>query len=189
MPPSSHVTSAHIDPPRRRRGRQARPSQLSHKMRRACRRFADAVGPPQVVEPAGFRDFRGWLAILNSRGCKHVWDDLFNSLAKEVTDMDLLHAVKEDVVREIIKCVVVPRPDESAKLVSTNAGRQANRPRNGTTLMVVLENQLERWERRLTEKDNRLPGVKDILGAGGRSAGGLPSFRELDESIQQVRKR
>lgn len=137
---------------RRRRGRQARPSQLSTKMRRACRRFSDAVGAPQVVEPAGFRDFRGWLALLGSRQCRGLWDELLATVAKEVDcDSAAVHELKEDIVREIIKCVVIPRPDESAKLVSTNAGRQASRPKAGTTLMVVLEQQLARVDRRLPQ--------------------------------------
>lgn len=137
---------------RRRRGRQARPSQLSTKMRRACRKFSDAVGAPQVVEPAGFRDFRGWLALLGSRQCRGLWDELLASVAKEVNcDPVAVHALKEDIVREIIKCVVIPRPDESAKLVSTNAGRQASHPKSGTTLMVVLEQQLARVDRRLPQ--------------------------------------
>lgn len=56
----------------------------------------------------------------------------------------MIMGMKEDVVREIVKCVVVPRPDESAKLVSTNAGRQASRPRSGTTLMTLLDQQMSR---------------------------------------------
>lgn len=121
-------------------------------MRRACFKFSDAVGAPTVVEPAGFRDFRGWLARLASRQSRHVWDQLLAAIATEVDcDPDALDSLKEDIVREIIKRVVVPRPDESAKLVSTNAGRQASVPRSGTTLMVVLEQQLARVDKRLPQ--------------------------------------
>lgn len=157
MPSSHHVSHAPVLPPvlhqdslqvlRGRRGRQARPSQLSPAMHRAVRRFSRAVGAPTVVPPAGFRDFRGWLARLSSRDYRPVWDQLIATIAKDVScDIEELHALKEDVVREIVKCVVIPRPEESAKLVSTNAGRQASRPRSGTTLMVVLEQQLARVE-------------------------------------------
>lgn len=137
---------------RGRRGRQARPSQLSPAMHRAVRKFSRAVGAPNEVPPAGFRDFRGWLARLSSRDSRPVWDQLIAAIAKDVScDIDAVHALKEDVVREIVKCVVIPRQEESAKLVSTNAGRQASRPRSGTTLMVVLEQQLARVECRLPQ--------------------------------------
>lgn len=137
---------------RGRRGRQARPSQLTPGMHRAVRRFCRAVGAPNVVPPAGFRDFRGWLIRLSSRECRPIWDQLLAAIARDVSsNVEAMHALKEDVVREIVKCVVIPRPDESAKLVSTNAGRQASRPRSGTTLMVVLEQQIARVEHRLPQ--------------------------------------
>lgn len=137
---------------RGRRGRQARPSQLSPAMHRAVRKFSRSVGAPNVVPPAGFRDFRGWLIRLNSRECRPIWDQLISSIGKDVScDLEIIHSLKEDIVREIVKCVVIPRPDESAKLVSTNAGRQASRPRSGTTLMVVLDQQIARVESRLPQ--------------------------------------
>ena len=127
-------------------------------MHRAVRRFARAVGAPNVVEPAGFRDFRGWLARLGSRESRPIWDQLIAAVARDVScDVDAMHALKEDIVREIVKCVVVPRPDESAKLVSTNAGRQASRPRSGTTLMIVLEQQLARVDYRLVQLVAEVP--------------------------------
>lgn len=183
---------------RSRRGRQARPSQLTGAMHSAVRGFSRAVGAPNVVEPAGFRDFRGWLARLQTREMRVVWDLLIANVAREVKcDAEALHSLKEDIVREIVKCVVVPREDESAKLVSTNAGRQASKPRSGTTLMIVLEHQLARVDCRLAElveeypamqqegdrrggRAGRLPGVEDILRGEG-----LPSFRELDASIRK----
>lgn len=151
LPPTVlHADSVQVI--RGRRGRQARPSQLSPAMHRAVRKFSRAVGSPNVVPPAGFRDFRGWLARLSSRDSRPIWDQLIAAIAKDVScDIDAVHALKEDVVREIVKCVVIPRPEESAKLVSTNAGRQASRPRSGTTLMVVLEQQLARVEFRLPQ--------------------------------------
>lgn len=151
-------------------------------MHRAVRRFAHLIGAPNVVEPAGFRDFRGWLARLAARESRPCWDQLLATIARDVNcDLDAVHALKEDVVREIVKCVVVPRPDESAKLVSTNAGRQASRPRSGTTLMVVLDQQLDRVKGRLpelvgemapaspTRSDEGLDGVY-----GGYHHGGSP---------------
>lgn len=114
-------------------------------MHKAVRRFARSVGAPHVVPPAGFRDFRGWLIRLSTREVRPIWDQLLAALARDTKgDIKMMHAMKEDVVREIVKCVVVPRPDESAKLVSTNAGRQASRPRSGTTLMTVLDQQMVR---------------------------------------------
>lgn len=143
--PSSSTHPDSYQAIRGRRGRQARPSQLSPTMRRAVSRFANCVGAPQVVEPAGFRDFRGWLARLASQDYRHIWDTLIANIANEVgCKSETIHALKEDIVREIVKKVVIPRPDESAKLVSTNAGRQASKPRSGLTLMIVLEQQLDR---------------------------------------------
>lgn len=137
---------------RGRRGRQARPSQLTSSMHKAVRKFSRVVGAPNVVPPAGFRDFRGWLIKLNSKECRSVWDQLIATIARDVScQMDIIHSLKEDIVREIVKCVVIPRPDESAKLVSTNAGRQASRPRSGTTLMIVLDQQLQRVEPKLPQ--------------------------------------
>lgn len=135
-----------------RRGRQARPSLLSQNMTAATRKFCRAVGAPNVVPPAGFRDFRGWLIRLNSKEYHPLWDELIGMLAKDVgCSLDSLHALKEDVVRDIVKCVVIPRPDESVKLVSTNAGRQASRPRSGTTLIIVLDQQISRVENNLPQ--------------------------------------
>lgn len=185
----------HTTEGRRRRGRQARPSQLSSKMRKACHRFSDAVGAPTVVAPAGFRDFRGWLALLGSRQCRGVWDELLASIAKEVNcDSTAVHALKEDIVREIIKCVVVPRPDESAKLVSTNAGRQASRPRSGTTLMVVLEQQLARVDRRLPQLVAQVSGssssaTKDDSMVASRSDGIRRQDRQRGSHSNSIRGR
>lgn len=158
--PSSHYSSSlfrHIlqespQSSRGRRGRQARASQLSQNMLLAVRKFCRSVGAPNVVPPAGFRDFRGWLIRLNSKECRPIWDELIGTLAKDVScDISAMYSLTDDIVREIVKCVVVPRPDESAKLVSTNAGRQASRPRSGTTLMIVLEQQISRLQARLPQ--------------------------------------
>lgn len=183
-------------------------------MQYVVRCFARAVGAPNVVEPAGFRDFRGWLARLGERDARPIWDQLIAGIARDVQcDVQAVHALKEDVVREIVKCVVVPRPDESAKLVSTNAGRQASRPRSGTTLMVVLEQQLERVDFRLpqlvaetilssdsddphsyspfnasmaTQRPDKLPSVSDILGnRAPEQHASLPSFKELEASLRK----
>lgn len=161
---------------RGRRGRQARPSQLSPGMHRAVKRFARSVGAPNVVPPAGFRDFRGWLIKLNSRECRPVWDQLIAAIAKDLScDVEAVQAMKEDVVREIVKCVVIPRPDESAKLVSTNAGRQASRPRSGTTLMVVLEQQISRVENRLPQLVSEIYPPSGISSSDRRETSGMSS--------------
>lgn len=140
---------------RDRKGRQARSSQLTSSMQNAVRRFCRSVGAPSVVPPAGFRDFRGWLIYLNSRECRSIWDQLISTIARDLSnDVSAINAVAEDVVREIIKCVVIPRPDESAKLVSTNAGRQASRPRTGTTLLTVFEQQVARVAHKLPQLVN-----------------------------------
>lgn len=158
-PPPSSSTNLIV---KRRRGRQARPCQLSSSVRAAVRRFALAVGMPNVVEPAGFRDFRGWLTGLASEAAIPVWDQLIAVVAQDVGgDAEAVHALKEDLVREIVKCVVVPRPEESAKLVSTNAGRQCSRPRSGSTVMTILELQLARI-------GDRFPSVNDV-GSSSRS--------------------
>lgn len=135
---------------RGRRGRQARLSQLTISMQSAVMAFSLRVGAPIHVPPAGFRDFRGWLTKLTSTASNDIWDGLIAAIAKEVyCDIDTIHELKEDVIREIIRHVVVRRPEESVKLVSTNAGRQCLRPRSGLTLMVVFEQHLARWESRL----------------------------------------
>lgn len=165
-------------------------------MRRAAQKFSRAVGNPQVVEPAGFRDFRGWLTTLSSKHYVPLWDELLAVVAKEVKcDVNAVHGLKEDIVREIIKCVVVPRPDESAKLVSTNAGRQASRPKSGKTLMVVLEEQLDRVDKRLPElvarhaasssssdtmsDDRQHRGSSSSSRRSGRHDGKLPSVSDI----------
>lgn len=126
-----------------------RASKLPPSMQSAVSTFTARVGPPRHVQPAGFRDFRGWLLRLNSRQSQYVWDELFSQVSLAAGgDVHAIHLHKADIVRSIIRTVVKPRADESSKLVSTNAGRQAGKPRgSGSTLMSVLDEQLVRWQR------------------------------------------
>ncbi|CAN8064513.1 unnamed protein product [Agarophyton chilense] len=118
-------------------------------MHSAVATFTARVGPPRHVQPAGFRDFRGWLLRLNSAQSHSVWDELFRSISAAAgNDPHAIQLHKTDIVRSIVRMVVKPRADESSKLVSTNAGRQAGKPRgSGSTLMSVLDEQFKRWQR------------------------------------------
>eukprot|EP00178_Gracilaria_changii_P014590 TRINITY_DN41030_c0_g1_i1.p1 TRINITY_DN41030_c0_g1~~TRINITY_DN41030_c0_g1_i1.p1 ORF type:complete len:299 (-),score=66.23 TRINITY_DN41030_c0_g1_i1:309-1157(-) len=147
---SSSSSPPHSYPPARRsRASSSRTHKLPPSMLAAVSTFTSRVGPPRHVQPAGFRDFRGWLLRLNSSECHHVWDELFNSVAAAAgNDAHAIQLHKVQIVRSIVRMVVKPRADESSKLVSTNAGRQANKPRgSGSTLMSVLDEQLKRWQR------------------------------------------
>lgn len=146
LTPKTHP-HLHKDPQRmkRRRGRQPRPSMLSAAVKEAIREFASHVGQPRVIEPAGFRDFRGWLAFINSQPALPLWGPIIDSVRSEARgDSRIIDTLKADVVREIVKIVVVPRVGESSKLVSTNCGRQCARPTNGVTLMTILDRLLVR---------------------------------------------
>ncbi|CAN8075186.1 unnamed protein product, partial [Agarophyton chilense] len=113
---------------------------LSSSVKTAVAQFALRVGQPRVIEPAGFRDFRGWLAFVGSRAAAAAWAPLVDAVLRDTRgDAAAIDALKTDLVREIVKRVVVPRPTESSKLVSTNCGRQCARPLNGVTLMTILD--------------------------------------------------
>ncbi|PXF40882.1 hypothetical protein BWQ96_09404 [Gracilariopsis chorda] len=134
--------SDHPIPPstKRRRGRQPRPSSLSSSVKAAVLQFANQVGQPRVIEPAGFRDFRGWLAYVGSHSAATAWAPLVDAVLRDTNGhRSSIEALKEDLVREIVKKVVIPRHGESSKLVSTNCGRQCARPANGVTLMTILD--------------------------------------------------
>lgn len=185
--PSAAHYYPHEDPspePRRRRGRQARPTNLTAKMRAAVEAFCMSVGRPNVVDPAGFRDFRGWLAELNVREHRPHWEELISRIAREVKcDSTEFGKLKEDIVREIIKNVVVPRDQESSKLVSTNAGRQSGRPKSGTTLMLLLDQHFERNEKRLHELVSLYPpsAATSSLNAGASHEVRRPSSHHVQK--------
>lgn len=125
---------------KRRRGRQPRPSLLSERVKAAVAHFALAVGQPKVIEPAGFRDFRGWLADIGSPSSHPYWAPLVQAVVQDYNaDIRNIHQIKPDLVREIVRAVVIPREGESSKLVSTNCGRQCARPSSGVTLMTILD--------------------------------------------------
>lgn len=127
-------------PVKRRRGRQPRPSLLSELVKAAVARFALSVGQPKVIEPAGFRDFRGWLAHIANPSSSRYWAPLVQAVIQDCDgDVRVIHKIKPDLVREIVRAVVIPREGESSKLVSTNCGRQCARPSSGVTLMTILD--------------------------------------------------
>lgn len=131
-------------PVKRRRGRQPRPSLLSSRIKNAVANFANQVGQPRVIEPAGFRDFRGWLAFIAGPAAAPAWGPLVHAVIQDTdSTARTINAIKPDLVREIVKAVVIPRDDESSKLVSTNCGRQCARPTNGVTLMIILDKVFE----------------------------------------------
>lgn len=125
---------------KRRGGRQLRQVALSAELKFAIRQFAAEVGMPRLMEPTGFRDFRGWLERVSGPSAANAWSFLVQAMITEAAaDPYRILIMKEEVVREIVRAIVVPRPGESAKLVSTNCGRQCARPRSGNTLMTILE--------------------------------------------------
>lgn len=127
-------------PVKRRRGRQPRPSLLTDTVKTAVRTFALAVGRPKVIEPAGFRDFRGWLASISAPNADLHWLPLVEAVAQDCSNhSQTIDDIKPDLVREIVKAIVIPREGESSKLVSTNCGRQCARPSSGVTLMTILD--------------------------------------------------
>lgn len=133
---------------KRRRGRQPRPCTLSGPARAAAAAFATSVGAPRVVEPAGFRDFVGWLQRLQSPAAADAWSRLLTALLADANgDVASVQRSQADVVREIIGKVVTIRQGESTKLVSTNARRQSARPEHGTTLMKIFDRALARATR------------------------------------------
>lgn len=134
QPLSSTITK------KRRGGRQLRHVNLSTELRFSIRQFAVQVGMPRLMEPTGFRDFRGWLERVSGPSAADAWISLVDAMRRETAaDAFRILSIKEEVVREIVRAIVVPRPGESAKLVSTNCGRQCARPRSGNTLMTILE--------------------------------------------------
>lgn len=138
-------------PTKRRRGRQPRPSLLSNRVKRTVSNFAKVVGKPQVIEPAGFRDFRGWLSFIGGVRVAPYWVPVVDAVVHETNgDTKHIEKIKPDLVREIVKAVVIPKEGESSKLVSTNCGRQCARPSNGVTLMTILDrifSDLHQWDR------------------------------------------
>lgn len=137
---------------KRRRGRQQRPSLLTESIRSSIQSFVRHVGQPRVIEPAGFRDFRGWLSFINSAGALPYWRPILRAVFEySKHDSHVIHTLKPDIVRDIVRAVVIPRHGESVKLVSTNCGRQCSRPNpqnesninGGITLMTILDRLLQ----------------------------------------------
>lgn len=134
-----HSLSSNIGK-KKRGGRQLRQVVLSPELKFSIRQFAQEVGMPRLMEPTGFRDFRGWLERVSGPTAANAWSKLVEAMIEETgSDRYRILFIKEEVVREIVRAIVVPRPGESAKLVSTNCGRQCARPRSGNTLMTILE--------------------------------------------------
>lgn len=128
---------------KRRRGRQPRTSPLSSAVRAAAAQFALEVGAPRVIEPAGFRDFAGWLQRLSSNAAADAWARLLRAVLADCGgDLEALRRIQPEVVREIIANVVTIRQGESSKLVSTNARRQSSRPEQGLTLLKIFDNKI-----------------------------------------------
>lgn len=183
--------TASSPPPKRRRGRQPRPSLLPAPLKRSVATFAAAVGRPRVIEPAGFRDFRGWLAYISSPPARQYWAPLVDAVYRECgNDHAKVHELKQDLVREIVKAVVIPRDGESSKLVSTNCGRQCARPQGGMTVMTILDRVLTPdaiYGRRTEGKVGESSTSTAMLGnlGGAVTTGSLPSFRELEKSINR----
>lgn len=143
--------AAQSDGQKRRRGRQPRPCTLSAGVRVAAAQFAASVGAPRVVEPAGFRDFVGWLQRLQGAGASDAWARLLGALLADTAgDTSAVQRMQPEVVREIIANVVVIRAGESSKLISTNARRQSARPEHGVTLMKIFDRALSRAARNHT---------------------------------------
>lgn len=167
---------------KRRRGRQPRPCTLSGPARMAAATFAASVGSPRVVEPAGFRDFVGWLQRLQSPSTSDAWNRLLSSLLSEAGgDAATVQRIQSEVVREIIANVITIRAGESSKLISTNARRQSARPEHGTTLMKIFDRALARAAR---GHSSGIPSMHRFN--GGTSSSGVPS-RVSSSSIQRVR--
>lgn len=135
----SHSLSSNIAK-KKRGGRQLRQVVLSPDLKFSIRQFAGEVGTPKLMEPTGFRDFRGWLERVAGTLARGSWSKLVHAMMEETAgDRFRIMFIKEEVVRDIVRAIVVPKPGESAKLVSTNCGRQCARPRSGNTLMTILE--------------------------------------------------
>lgn len=188
--------TASSPPPKRRRGRQPRPSLLPAPLKRSVAAFAAAVGRPRVIEPAGFRDFRGWLAYISSPSAGTFWAPLVDAVYHECGgDAAKIHELKQDLVREIVKAVVIPRDGESSKLVSTNCGRQCARPKGGVTVMTILDRVLASdatYNRRIdavSDGSSTSTAMFGSLAGGGFgeavTTGSLPSFKELEKSINR----
>lgn len=128
---------------KKRRGRQPRQSLLTSSLRNSIARFTGAVGSP-VVQPAGFRDFNGWLQIISQPSYKPAWHALCRSFISESAKISSrqIPTLKKDVIHEIINNVVKRKSHESAKLISTNARRQSTIPPSGHTVMTIFESYL-----------------------------------------------
>jgi len=191
---------------KRRRGRQPRPCTLSSNARMACRNFSAVVGAPRVVEPAGFRDFVGWLQRIQTPALSSAWNQLLYSLLSDCRNSAVeVQKIQADVVREIISNVVTIRAGESSKLISTNARRQSSRPENGMTLMKIFDKALASATRSSAGRSaNRRPGNATPSGTASSSSGSgrrhghghsahsnsgpivrLPSMQELEESLRR----
>lgn len=166
-PLSSSITK------KKRGGRQLRQVILSPDLKFSIRQFAISVGTPRLMEPTGFRDFRGWLERVSGPSASDAWDQLIHAMILETkADRYRILFIKEEVVREIVRAIVVPRPGESAKLVSTNCGRQCARPKSGNTLMTILE-------RILVQKRILTQAQIEMFINERNSPQGLSLFREM----------
>lgn len=128
---------------KKRRGRQPRPSLLTPALHSSIAALAETIGAPSF-QPGGFRDFTGWLDNISGSRYRPNWLSLCSVFLREsasVEDRELLQ-LRKDVVTEIVKSVVKRRPNESSKLVSTNARRQCAVPSSGTTVMKIFESYL-----------------------------------------------
>lgn len=128
---------------KKRRGRQPRQSLLTSNLRNSIARFTAAVGCP-VLQPAGFRDFNGWLQVISQPSYKSAWHSLCRSFISESAKISSrqIPTLKRDVIHEIINNVVKRKSHESAKLISTNARRQSTIPPSGHTVMTIFESYL-----------------------------------------------
>lgn len=128
---------------KKRRGRQPRQSLLTSNLRSAVARFTTAVGAP-VLQPAGFRDFNGWLHTIAQPTYRSAWRSLCHAFILESSRVParLVPTLKRDLVHDIINNVVKRKSHESAKLVSTNARRQSAIPPSGNTVMTIFESYL-----------------------------------------------
>lgn len=213
-PTMSSASSDQGSSARRRRGRQPRPCMLTSSVRSAAAQFAQEVGAPRVIEPAGFRDFVGWLQYLASSHAAESWVRLVRTVVTDCEgDLDAVASIQPDIIREIIANVITIQPGESSKLISTNARRQSARPAQGLTLMKIFDDALASTDSRNRGDSQRRGSSSRRTGrngshrthSSGHEAGSsssrppmaspeyreetltvrLPSMQELDESLRR----
>lgn len=128
-------------PHRRRRKKQT--TFLSSQMRIVIQEFSNDVGCPTFDESKGCRNFLEWLTHLSHPRFRSSWRIVTEAAGRELFHHMETRFLQEETIREVIKCVVKPRQNESGKLVCRSAHRHATELRSGNSLFSVFQRHMK----------------------------------------------